>query len=80
METISVLTTVIQTPRMNIVELFIKREDIFAVSKLLSESGAKYYPFEKTWVNVGNFIDIGYRIRVDDHPIISFIALKYAVT
>lgn len=63
---------------MNIAEFFIKREDLTAVSKLLAESGAKYYPFVRTWITVGDFVCTGYRIRVTDHPVASFIALKYA--
>lgn len=65
---------------MNIHEIYIKRSDLFAVSKLLSESGAKYYPFERTLVVVGDFVGTGYKIRIADHPIASFLTLKYAQT
>ena len=74
------LTTHMKTHPMNIHEFFIKRSDLFEVSKLLSESGAKYYPFERKILNHDASFIIGYKIRVTDHPIASFIAIKYAQT
>jgi hypothetical protein len=48
----------------------IKRKDIHEVRQVLKESGVKYYPFEKTWG--------GYYVTFNEHPIASFIAIKYA--
>lgn len=55
---------------MNIVKMKIKRKDIHEVRQVLKESGVKYYPFEKTWG--------GYYVTFNEHPIASFIAIKYA--
>ena len=71
MGTASALTTKIRTHRMNIVKLKIKRKDIHEVRQVLNQSKVKYYPFEKTWG--------GYYVRFNEHPIASFLAIKYAV-
>ena len=57
---------------MNTVELFAKYGvGIARVLKDLRNSGVKYYPVTR--------VDGGWRIEMEDHPIVSYLVLKFGL-
>ena len=58
---------------MNTVELYVgHNRGIVKVIQDLKNSGAKFYPI--------NRVDGGWRIELEDHPIVSYLILKYDLT
>lgn len=56
---------------MSTVKLLVPHFNIKAVIDEVKTSGVKYYPIRR-------FMGI-YKIEVDDHPIVSFLILKYGL-
>lgn len=52
---------------------FIPQGQLSYVAKLLKDSKARHWPF--IWTSKDN--KPGYSIEVEDHPVVSFIMLKY---
>jgi hypothetical protein len=55
-------------------KLFVPIQDFKQIEKAIKESGVKFHPFRK--------LDSGYHIDIEpaDHPLVSFLSLKYDVT
>jgi hypothetical protein len=55
-------------------KLFVPKQEFKQIEKAIKESGVKFYPFMKN--------NDGYNIRIEplDHPLVSYLALKYDVT
>ena len=55
-------------------KLFVPSKDFKQIEKAIKESGVKFHPFKK--------LISGYHIEIEpmDHPLVSFLSLKYDVT
>jgi hypothetical protein len=55
-------------------KLFVPNQDFKQIERAIKESGVKFYPFKKQ--------RDGYSIDIEpaDHPLVSFLSLKYDVT
>ena len=55
-------------------KLFVPQQDFKQIEKAIKESGVKFHPFRK--------INSGYHIEIEpmDHPLVSFLSLKYDET
>jgi hypothetical protein len=55
-------------------KLFVPNQDFKQIERAIKESGVKFHPFRK--------FDSGYHIEIEpmDHPLVSFLSLKYDVT
>ena len=56
---------------MNTVKLLVPHTDINTVMKDVRQSGVKYYPIRRLFGT--------YRIELDDHPVVSYLILKYSL-
>lgn len=54
---------------MNTVKLLVPHTDINKVMNEVRQSGVKYYPIRRLFGT--------YRIELDDHPVVSYLVLKY---
>lgn len=64
---------------MNTVKLFCPKGKLSEVMAHITESNVKYWPVERYWHNV-DVNKIGYRLEMEkDHPIVSFLVLKYSL-
>lgn len=57
-----------------LVELFVPSDHFREVNGYLKSSGVKFYPFSKTY---GGYV---MRFKPHDHPLVSYLALKYDVS
>lgn len=65
---------------MSTVKLFVSNKDFHEVSVAVNKSGVKYYPIRKRVLWKDNSGTRGYVFEMDrDHPIVSFIILKYGL-
>jgi hypothetical protein len=55
-------------------KLFVPNQDFKQIEQAIKESGVKFHPFRK--------LKLGYSIDIEpnDHPLVSYLALKYDVT
>lgn len=56
---------------MSTIKLLVPHTEINTVMKDVRQSGVKYYPIRRLFGM--------YRIEIDDHPIASFLILKYGL-
>lgn len=60
---------------MSTVKLYVKWQDYDQVLKDIEDSGVRYYPIRR--YALGG--TAGYRFEVDEHPIVSYLILKYSL-
>ena len=67
---------------MNTVKLFCKQKQLPDVMADMMKSNVKYWPVQRYYLtdSMFNSGSIGYRLEMDaDHPIVSFLVLKFGL-